>query len=99
VDDVVEAFIAAAPTAPGVAGRSFEVGTGYGSALKDVVAAIWRITGAAGEIKLGALAARPGEVLLQTADPSPAEEALGWRAQVTLEDGLWRTIETLRGAA
>ena len=35
---------------------------------------------------------RPGQVFRHTADAGKAERFLGWRPQVTLEDGLRRTI-------
>ena len=36
---------------------------------------------------------RPGQVFRHTADRSKAERLLGWRPEVTFEDGLDRTIE------
>jgi UDP-glucose 4-epimerase len=39
---------------------------------------------------------RPGEVQHIALDPSRAREELGWEAQVELEDGLKRTLDSLR---
>ncbi|MBN1287504.1 MAG: SDR family NAD(P)-dependent oxidoreductase [Anaerolineae bacterium] len=91
VDDVVDAFVAAAQ-APDAAGRTFDIGTGQGTSLRDVAAEIWRLTQARGVVQLGALPARPGEEESQVADPKPAEAALGWRAKLSLKVGLRRTL-------
>ncbi len=91
VDDVVQAFIAAA-TAPDVAGHTFEVGSGHGTSLRDVVTLAWQLSGAKGKVRVGALPARPGEIAVQIADPLATEKALGWQARVSLEEGLRRMI-------
>jgi UDP-glucose 4-epimerase len=39
---------------------------------------------------------RPGEVLRSALDPSRAREELGWEAKVELDDGLKRTLDSLR---
>jgi UDP-glucose 4-epimerase len=40
---------------------------------------------------------RAGEVQRSTLDCSRARDELGWRAQVSLEEGLERTLASLRG--
>lgn len=93
VDDVVDAFIAAAlARRDDVAGCTFEIGTGQGVSLRDVVGEIWRLTQAAGTIRVGALPSRTGELHMQVADPGPARETLGWRARLSLKVGLRRTL-------
>jgi UDP-glucose 4-epimerase len=91
VDDVLNAFLAAAST-PHADGHTLQIGTGRGTSLRDVVARIWAMTGASGQVQAGALPARPGEVAAQVADPKLAARLLGWRAKVALEEGLRRTI-------
>ena len=39
---------------------------------------------------------RPGEVQHIALDPSRAREALGWQAKVELDEGLKRTLDSLR---
>ncbi len=39
---------------------------------------------------------RPGEVQRSTLDCSRAHEELGWKAEVSLEEGLERTLDSLR---
>jgi UDP-glucose 4-epimerase len=39
---------------------------------------------------------RPGEVQHIALDPSRAREELGWQAQVELDEGLKRTLDSLR---
>ena len=39
---------------------------------------------------------RPGEVQHIALDPSRAREELGWEAKVELEEGLKRTLDSLR---
>ncbi|MBN1976799.1 MAG: NAD(P)-dependent oxidoreductase [Anaerolineae bacterium] len=92
VDDVVSGMMAAAE-APGIEGESLDLGTGQAHAIRDVVAHIWEIVGAQGEVLLGALPYRPGEVMHSVADADRTARLTGWQAGTTLEEGLQRTIQ------
>jgi UDP-glucose 4-epimerase len=86
VGDVVAASLAAAASD---ATGAVNVGTGVETSVLDLVAAI------------GARAvhapARRGEVARSCLDVGRAETVLGWRAAVSLEDGLRRTREAVGG--
>jgi nucleoside-diphosphate-sugar epimerase len=97
VDDVVDGFLAAL-TAPQVEGGAFDLGTETLHRVRDVVALIWQLTSARGQMRPGALPYRPGEVPAIPADAARTHQMLGWQAQVTLTEGLQRTIEEMRKA-
>jgi nucleoside-diphosphate-sugar epimerase len=94
VKDVVAGMLAAAE-APGIEGESLDLGTGQACALRDVIALIWELTQAQGQVLHGALPYRPGEVMHSVADADRAARLTGWRAQVGLEEGLRRTVEAM----
>ena len=81
VGDVVAAFLAAADL--GVGG-AYNIGTGAETSVLDLVARLGLDAGFEPE--------RPGEVKRSALDPGAAGEALGWRAEVGLADGLERTM-------
>ncbi|RLG23273.1 NAD(P)-dependent oxidoreductase, partial [Methanosarcinales archaeon] len=91
VEDVVDGVVTAA-TAPGVEGRSLDLGTGQAHTVRQVVERVWAMTGAPGRILLGALPYRVGEVMHLSADADRTARLTGWRARVGLEEGLRRTI-------
>ncbi|MEU8379523.1 NAD-dependent epimerase/dehydratase family protein [Streptosporangium sp. NPDC048865] len=91
IDDVVDAFLAAAET-PGAAGRAFDVGTGTGTSIRDTVELLCEIVGNRVRPRYGALGDRPLDSA-RIADPAPAAEILGWRPAVGLEEGLRRTVD------
>ena len=62
----------------------FNIGTGNGYSVLDVVSAYERVTGATVSYKIAER--RPGDIDECYADPTKAEELLGWRAEKTLED-------------
>ena len=62
----------------------FNIGTGNGYSVLDVVNAYERVTGATVSYKISER--RPGDIDECYADPTKAEELLGWRAEKTLED-------------
>lgn len=95
VDDVVDGFLAVL-TAPQVGGCAFDLGTETLRRVRDVVALIWQLTGARGQMRPGALPYRPGEVPAIPANAARTHQVLGWQAQVTLEEGLQKTIEEMR---
>ena len=95
VEDVVAGLLAAA-TAPGVEGESLDLGTGQSHPVLAVVEHIWTMTGARGRILAGALPYRPAEAMRLTADADRAARLTGWRAAVSLEEGLRRTVFALR---
>ncbi len=92
VDDVI-AGLCATLTAPDLAGRSLDLGSGTLHRLREVVELIWQLTQAKGRILLGALPYRPGEVPAIPANADLTRRLTGWVAQVTLEAGLTATIE------
>lgn len=89
VDDVVEAF-ALAGLSERAAGQAFDVGTGTTATVREAVELLYRIAGETSAPPFGAVADRPLDTP-QAADPGPASDVLGWRATVSLADGLRRT--------
>jgi nucleoside-diphosphate-sugar epimerase len=95
VDDAVDAFLAAATTDAAVGG-TFNVCTGRAVTVRDVVLHVLQCTGSSSEARFGALPYRPTELRVLSGDPTRAEQVLRWRARVTIEDGLARTIAWFR---
>ncbi len=90
VDDVVDAFLAAANTPDGDGGV-FDVGSGTLVSIRDTVRLVAAAMGTAIAPAFGAVGDRPQEHDL-AADPAPALVALGWRPQVGLAKGIARTV-------
>jgi len=85
VGDVVGALLATV----GRGGGPYNVGTGDATSVNELHAACRRVAGVEEEPRHEA--ARLGDVIKSVLDPSRAERELGWRARVSLEDGLART--------
>jgi nucleoside-diphosphate-sugar epimerase len=92
VDNVVEATIAAAEAAE-ANGRIFNIASGAPATVNQVAETIGRILDKQVERRLAP--PRPGDIRDSAADITAARETLGWEPQVTLEEGLRRTIESL----
>jgi len=97
VSDTVSGLIAAGNT-DGIAGGTFNLGTGEGHSVGDVAQTILRQMGSASEIVLDPRRVRPqaSEVDRLISDNSAFRKRTGWAPQVTLLAGLERTIEFFR---
>ncbi len=91
VDDVVSGLVATlqAGLSPG---KSIEIGTGQVTSVAEVARMIYKLVGGNGRPLFGVLPNRPGEEVLQVAEVEDAEKQIGWKAKITLTDGLQRTI-------
>jgi nucleoside-diphosphate-sugar epimerase len=94
VDDVVDAFLRAA-AAPGLEGRSLDIGSGELVTARALVVQLRELVGGDAEPAFGAVPHRRLE-RVRAADPAPAAEAMGWRPRTPLEDGLARTVAFYR---
>jgi UDP-N-acetylglucosamine/UDP-N-acetyl-alpha-D-glucosaminouronate 4-epimerase len=92
VENVVQANLAAAQM-PEVSGV-LNVGCGRRTSLLALLEMLGRVTGVAVEPRLGP--PRPGDIHASTADIRRAEQELGYRPLVGLEDGLERTVDWFR---
>lgn len=93
IDDAADAFRVAAE-APTAAGRVLDVGTGVLTSVADVARRLAVHTGGKAP-EIGALPDRAQDVDMQL-DAEATTRAIGWRAQVTLEEGLARTVQWYR---
>jgi UDP-glucose 4-epimerase len=90
VDDLAAAVIAALEAPEGdVAGELFQAGTGIETTVADLAGAIGPAVGRVIEIRHGP--ARVGDVQRNVARVDKAADILGYRAMVSLADGLART--------
>ena len=89
VSDVVQALTRAAE-APGVSGRVYNIGTGRGTSVLDLIAALNRQLGTA--LAPRHAPARAGDVRHSRADISAARRDLDYQPVVTFEDGLAQTL-------
>lgn len=82
--DVAEAHLAALD-ATGVPGHLvYNVGTGLGTSVREMIAAILRVAGA--ELEPETAPRRPGDPAVVVASPARIAEELGWRSRRTLDD-------------
>jgi UDP-glucose 4-epimerase len=95
VDDVVEAFVLAA--GPGGDGMRLNIGTGWETSVRS----LHRLIAEAVERPDTPMfmPARAGELDRVGLDSRAAQRVLGWRARMSLQDGVARTIEWLRDQA
>jgi nucleoside-diphosphate-sugar epimerase len=91
VDDVVEGYVRAALSEKAI-GQTINLGTGEECPIKDVVLKVLKLMGNPVRPLVGALPYRPTEIWRLCSDSSKARELLGWQPQVSLEDGLRKTI-------
>lgn len=85
VVDLARAHLKALDRAHAVTGvERYNIGTGTGYSVLDIVQAFEAATGKRVPYKIEAR--RPGDIDVCYADPTKAREVLGWEAQYTLED-------------
>ncbi len=93
ISDLVTAMYKAA-TVPGIGGETFQIATASETTLLELVEKMFDAMRAEGmalpEVFHGA--PRTGDVVRNFSDTRKAHERLGWQAQVSLEDGLRRTV-------
>ncbi len=76
----------------------FNIGTGKGSSVLEVVNAFEKVTG--NKLNYKIVGRRTGDVVSVYADTSKANKELGWKAEKTMEDGLlsaWNWEQKIRG--
>jgi len=97
VSDTVAGFLKAAD-APDAGGTTLNLGTGRDVSIEEVAQMIFAIVGRPLEIAIDAERVRPkeSEVDRLCSDSALAAQVLGWRPQVSLEEGLTRTIAWMR---
>jgi UDP-glucose 4-epimerase len=94
VGDVAEAFVRA--MSHDGAQRVFNVGSGTGTSLRELVERIGELLGR--KLAVDYHPGRRVDVPVNVLDSSAAARALGWRARTSLAQGLQRTCEWMRAA-
>jgi NAD dependent epimerase/dehydratase len=96
--DTVDGFLKAG-IAPGIEGRTIQLGTGRTESIGDVFRAACAALGVTAEVVTASERVRPdqSEVMVLQSDPTLAESLLGWKAETQLEGGLLRTAEWMKG--
>jgi nucleoside-diphosphate-sugar epimerase len=96
VSDVVEGFVALGQAA-GIDGETIDLGSGELVSIREIVQRVASVVDPKASLKFGALPDRPLEPtrLAKTAETSAR---IGWRPQVSLREGLERTVDWYRTA-
>lgn len=96
VKDVARGFVQAG-VAEGILGEGFDLGTGVGSRVRDIMTLLADVVGVDITPTFGALPPRSAEED-QVADPARTKDVLGWQARWTLREGLEETVNWYRTA-
>ncbi|MCP4652310.1 MAG: NAD-dependent epimerase/dehydratase family protein [Candidatus Omnitrophica bacterium] len=91
VEDAVQA-LAQLALSNSAKGKIFNVGSGQAVTIREMVEKIVKITGK-GTPLWGTYPYRKGENMQLYADTSLIKEKIGWQPQISLEEGLKRTVE------
>lgn len=94
IDDTIKAIFMALET-PKAQGEIFNIASGTPVSIKHVIEIIRHLIGR-GVPEYGAVAYRPSESMALYADISKASQFLGWKPTITLEDGLQKTITSIK---
>lgn len=95
VDDHVNAYLMCLDN-PNVIGETFNICTGRGISVRELVELISKFIGFEGEIVWNAIPSRPSDIKKLVGSHEKAKRVLGWQPKYTLEGGLQKTIEFWR---
>ncbi|MDA2932749.1 GDP-mannose 4,6-dehydratase [Acidobacteria bacterium AH-259-D05] len=95
VENLVDGFILAV-TRQEALGEIINIGSGMEISICDLVKRIHNLTGSCGDLRIGTLSDRPGEISRMFADNDKAKRLLGWSPRIDLDKGLSHTIEWYR---
>ncbi|HXH70379.1 MAG TPA: NAD(P)-dependent oxidoreductase [Pyrinomonadaceae bacterium] len=96
ISDFVRAIMSAIRT-PDIDGEVFNVGSGQALPLREIARKVWEVSGADGSLlKIGARSASLSELHDTCADITKAEKFLNWQPNISLEDGLNQTINSIK---
>lgn len=95
VDDAVRAYLLGIDRIDAIAGRAFNLGGGPQNtlSLRELLGMIGEITGRAPQVSFDAW--RPGDQPWYVSDTAALQQASGWRAEVSVRDGLTRLADWL----
>jgi NAD dependent epimerase/dehydratase len=98
VRDTVDGFVRAAACSACI-GQVINVGSGVDVAVGEVVEHVQKILGRRLRVELDDVRVRPplSEVMRLVCDNRKAAQLIGWRPQVTLDEGLRETVEWIAG--
>jgi UDP-glucose 4-epimerase len=98
VEDVNDAFLAAAASQTIPPGAVYNIGTGKQTTIGAAVEAARALMGVATEPIWGNMTSRKWDTNTWVADISRAKKELGWTPRYSFEDGLWETLRWFRQA-
>lgn len=84
VVDLAEGHVAALSHSKGPGFHVYNLGTGHGTSVLEVIHAYEKATGRKIPYEIGPR--RPGDIAVSYADPAKAERELHWKARLTIED-------------
>jgi CDP-glucose 4,6-dehydratase len=96
VEDAAAAYLAIADALPGVAGEAFNAGGDAPHSVLEVVSLLCKVAGADVEPDIQGKGKLHGEIDRQFVDSTKLRERTGWSPQVSLEEGLRRTVAWYR---
>jgi len=95
ITDHIEGY-ASAMEHPKAIGESFNICTGKGTSIKELMSKLALLTNFDGTVEWATIPARPYDIMKLVGDNSKARNILGWKPQVDLDMGLEKTVEMLR---
>ncbi len=95
VDDVVEAYLAAATRRGPEPGPVYNVGTGKQTTIREAVDVARRTLGVDAVPEWGTMPNRAWDTSVWVANPARIERELGWKPLTTFEEGFSRTVRWL----
>jgi len=95
ITDVADFYLAAIEKAEILQGdyNEYHLGTGKGTSIRDVAKLVEEISGKKANIKWGAMPYRQRDVMKAIAPAEKAEKDLGWKAKLSLKEGLKMMME------
>jgi nucleoside-diphosphate-sugar epimerase len=96
IDDLIDLYLEVATKADKLKGQVFNAGSGKATSIGDVVELILQLTGSRSTPRWGTFEAPEHDLYPWIADPEHTFSQLEWRPKTALEDGLSRTIASVR---
>lgn len=93
VANLVDGFILAVTSKKDIAGNIINVGSGKEITIRELVEKIHKFTNSKSRLQIGKLPYRPTEIWRMKAQNKRAEELLGWKSKISLDEGLKLTID------